>query len=257
MRKNVILGLGAVCFVVVFALMIFGVVAYQQISSGDIKEDNTPEIVKPIEPPKELDIIPEVAPAKVFPVKQGCLGDARCISGYVTRIVDGDTIEVDGQSIRFALVDTPEYGEYDYTQARNYIENICPIGSPVLVDEDDLQTEGSYGRIIGVIYCKELNLNESILEVGHAEILVTFCSKSEFAGESWAIKYGCTSDYKPKISTPPTEIKEDCNPSYPDVCIPSPPPDLDCGEISHRNFTVLQPDPHRFDGDKDGLGCES
>ena len=193
MRKNVILGLGAVCFVVVFALMIFGVVAYQQISSGDIKEDNMPEIVSPIEPPKELDFTtPEnFAPAKLFPVKQSCLGDARCISGFVTKIVDGDTIEVDGQSIRFALVDTPEYGEYDYTQARNYIENICPIGSKVLVDEDDLQTEGSYGRIIGVIYCKELNLNEKILEVGHAEILSSFCSKSEFSEEPWAQKFGC------------------------------------------------------------------
>ncbi len=50
---------------------------------------------------------------------------------------------------------------------------------------------------------------------------------------------------------------QSCDPSYPDVCIPSPPPDLDCGEISHRNFTVLSPDPHRFDGDKNGIGCES
>ncbi|MFP4006775.1 MAG: excalibur calcium-binding domain-containing protein [Spirulinaceae cyanobacterium] len=49
-----------------------------------------------------------------------------------------------------------------------------------------------------------------------------------------------------------------CDPAYPDpdVCIPSPPPDLDCGEIEYRNFTVLPPDPHRFDGDKDGIGCE-
>ena len=29
------------------------------------------------------------------------------------------------------------------------------------------------------------------------------------------------------------------------------------GEIAQRNFTVLPPDPHRFDGDKDGVGCES
>ena len=28
------------------------------------------------------------------------------------------------------------------------------------------------------------------------------------------------------------------------------------GEIAHRNFKVLSPDPHRFDGDKDGVGCE-
>ncbi len=50
----------------------------------------------------------------------------------------------------------------------------------------------------------------------------------------------------------------DCHPSYPGVCIPPAPPDLDCGDIPHRRFTVLPPDPHGFDGnDNDGLGCES
>ena len=49
-----------------------------------------------------------------------------------------------------------------------------------------------------------------------------------------------------------------CSPAYPSVCIPPPPPDLDCGDIPHRRFTVLPPDPHRFDGnDNDGVGCES
>ncbi|HEY2915750.1 MAG TPA: hypothetical protein VGI98_00915, partial [Candidatus Limnocylindrales bacterium] len=48
-----------------------------------------------------------------------------------------------------------------------------------------------------------------------------------------------------------------CDPAYPTVCIPSPPPDLDCGDIPYRNFTVLPPDPDRFDGDHDGVGCET
>jgi micrococcal nuclease len=47
-----------------------------------------------------------------------------------------------------------------------------------------------------------------------------------------------------------------CDPSYPDFCIPPPPPDLDCADIPRTNFKVLPPDPHRFDGDKDGVGCE-
>jgi hypothetical protein len=51
--------------------------------------------------------------------------------------------------------------------------------------------------------------------------------------------------------------ENNCDPSYPEVCIPEYPPDLDCGEIGYSNFKVLQPDPHRFDGDKDGIGCES
>jgi hypothetical protein len=49
----------------------------------------------------------------------------------------------------------------------------------------------------------------------------------------------------------------DCDSSYPDVCIPPPPPDLNCDDISERNFEVRSPDPHGFDGDNDGIGCES
>lgn len=52
-------------------------------------------------------------------------------------------------------------------------------------------------------------------------------------------------------------VPSNCSPAYPGVCIPPPPPDLDCGEIPYRNFTVLAPDPHGFDRDNDGIGCET
>lgn len=50
-----------------------------------------------------------------------------------------------------------------------------------------------------------------------------------------------------------------CHPAYPDVCIPSPPPDLDCAQVrrmGYRNIRVLAPDPHGLDRDGDGTGCE-
>jgi len=57
---------------------------------------------------------------------------------------------------------------------------------------------------------------------------------------------------------PPTATpRPACHYSYPTVCIPPPPPDLDCDEIPYRRFTVLPPDPHDFDRDNDGVGCES
>jgi micrococcal nuclease len=212
---------------------------------------------------------------------QGCSGYAACFSGQVTQVVDGDTIKVDSDSIRFALVNTPEVGEYGYGQAKDFIGKICPPGSTVLVDEDDLQTQGSYGRMIAVVYCNGMNLNKAILDQGYGKIETSFCSKSEFADESWA--YDCaakqytppTKSEQPKSVPPkteppkteppkseppqtePTETTSSCDPSYPDVCIPSPPPDLDCGEISYKNFKVIGSDPHRFDGDHDGIGCES
>ncbi|MBD1997686.1 excalibur calcium-binding domain-containing protein [Leptolyngbya sp. FACHB-541] len=55
----------------------------------------------------------------------------------------------------------------------------------------------------------------------------------------------------------PSGAQQNCDSSYPDVCIAPAPPDLDCGDVSVTNFRVLQPDPHRFDRDKDGIGCET
>jgi hypothetical protein len=52
-------------------------------------------------------------------------------------------------------------------------------------------------------------------------------------------------------------IQSECSPSYPGVCIPPPPPDLNCDDIGVSNFTVLSADPHGFDGnDNDGIGCD-
>src|SRR5581483_1552123 len=40
-------------------------------------------------------------------------------------------------------------------------------------------------------------------------------------------------------NTPPAGGGGNCSPAYPTVCIPPPPPDLDCGDILYRNFKVL------------------
>jgi hypothetical protein len=65
----------------------------------------------------------------------------------------------------------------------------------------------------------------------------------------------------PPPGPPPPPPPGNCAPSYPTHCIPPPPPDLDCKDVPWTDFTVLwnvpDPDPHRFDGDHDGLGCES
>ena len=100
-------------------------------------------------------------------------------------------------------------------------------------------------------------LNEIILRNGHGTISTQYCDTSEFSGESWAQNYGCGKVQESKQVIPNTiQNEENCDTSYPDVCIPPYPPDLDCSEISERNFKVIQPDPHGFDGDNDGIGCK-
>jgi hypothetical protein len=65
----------------------------------------------------------------------------------------------------------------------------------------------------------------------------------------------------PSPSPPPPSPGPNCAASYPTVCIPPPPPDLDCDEIPYDDFTVRydvpNPDPHEFDRDRDGIGCET
>ena len=57
-------------------------------------------------------------------------------------------------------------------------------------------------------------------------------------------------------ATPRPTPRRDCDRSYPDVCIPPAPPDLNCDEVPYQAFRVRPPDPHDFDGNGDGIGCE-
>jgi len=171
-------------------------------------------------------------------ITQSCSGNAGCFTGIVTRVIDGDTIHVDGSSIRFALVDTPEVGQVGFNEAKNFVANTCPVGSEALVDEDDGQPRDIYDRIIATIYCNGVNLNEAILEQRLGYLISGDCDRSEFSN-TWA-QQGCrnmiqeipVTETTPQlpIEQPTQTIESSCDPSYPDVCIPSQPPDLDCSE---------------------------
>ena len=113
------------------------------------------------------------------------------MQGTVTRIIDGDTIDIDDKRIRFSLVNTPERGEPGYSKATAFTGRLCPVGSMATVDEDDGQRDGSHGRVIGVVHCNGHNLNAELVDAGHAEILERFCGTSEFSNSDWAIRNGC------------------------------------------------------------------
>lgn len=194
-----------------------------------------------------------------------CQGLADCFEGTVTEVVDGDTLDVDNIRIRLALVNTPEVNEPGYLEAKQFVETSCALGTHAKVDEDDGQKGGSFDRMIAKVYCDSnpASLNELLLNSSHANIMPEFCGVSEFASNDWSVKYCSTNQPRIEVSnknlveSTTTEQTGKCDSSYPDFCIPSPPPDLDCGEISQKKFTVSGSDPHGFDRDGDGIGCES
>lgn len=120
-----------------------------------------------------------------------CLGDAQCFEGTVNKIIDGNSILVGDQSVRFSLSTAPQLKGFGGVDARDFIETLCPVGSQVTVDEDDGQVIGVYGRLVGLVYCDDKILNQEILDTNIAYLEVRFCDSSEFANTTWAIKHGC------------------------------------------------------------------
>jgi hypothetical protein len=113
-----------------------------------------------------------------------------------------------------------------------------------------------------------------------ARDLVKLCARAHVVGVAfWDFKHGqtgvapnaielhpilgftCLSGAGTPPPPPPLPHGGKCAASYPTVCIPPPPPDLDCADIPFRNFRVrwdvVNPDPHGFDGNRDGVGCQS
>jgi hypothetical protein len=80
--------------------------------------------------------------------------------------------------------------------------------------------------------------------------LSTQSSKSTLSNPSTPIN-------PPITSISASDEQDNCDSSYPDFCIPPPPPNLNCPDVSQKRFTVTGSDSHGFDRDHDGIGCES
>jgi micrococcal nuclease len=193
---------------------------------------------------------------------------------------DGDTLRVvlagRTQAVRLIGIDAPEVSPNDRARdqarrlgvplrelldlgrrSRDFASRLAPPGTRVRL-EPDVQTTDRYGRLLSYLWLTDGSMvNERILEAGwallltvppnvrHAERLREAQRRARERGAGlWA------------SAGPGRERGAACDPSYPDVCIPPPPPDLDCRDIRWRRFRVLPPDPHGFDRDRDGIGCE-
>jgi micrococcal nuclease len=149
---------------------------------------------------------------------------------------------LDGQAVRL---------EYDATQGR--------------LDK--------YGRTLAYVRMGDGRLyNEVMIADGYAHeytYAIPYRYQSQFVAAERAARAGdrglwspttCAGDTSTPTGTTPPATGGDrpgCDPAYPDVCIPPSPPDLDCADVTFRRFRVLSPDPHRFDINHDGVGCES
>ena len=92
------------------------------------------------------------------------------------------------------------------------------------------------------------------VQVGTGPPSIFSMSPSEFSGQELIPSTPSTTGSSGIMNG--VDPVNNCLPSYPDFCIPPPPPILNCEDISGSDFTVIESDPHGFDQDDDGIGCE-
>ncbi len=199
---------------------------------------------------------------------------------FVTSVTDGDTIRVaiDGLEyrLRYIGIDTPETVDprrpvewmgHEASEANKQL-----VEGKTVVLEKDLSETDRFGRLLRYVWLQDkdgwLMVNEELVRRGFAQASTyppdvkyteLFMSAQHEARDAGRGLWGDPPSEPEPHGTPPGNGigGSGCDASYPGVCIPPSPPDLDCGDIPFRRFTVLPPDPHRFDGDPDGIGCES
>ena len=202
---------------------------------------------------------------------------------------------LDGTSepVRLIGIDAPEDGSVLDLEATAYMEELV-LGKEVRLVVD-VSNRDRFGRLLRYIYVDDLFVNEEMVRAGLAiakryepdtamafvlasaqgtaqqaalglfspaatttvTVATTSPATTTTRATTTTTTVVVTTTTIAVVVTTTTAVQANCHASYPDFCIPGPPPDLDCGDIGAKNFTVLSPDPHRFDGNNDGVGCES
>jgi micrococcal nuclease len=197
----------------------------------------------------------------------------------IESVVDGDTLTlVDGTRVRLVQIDTPELGTGEcYSRAAaKALSRLTPFGATISLERDPaLEAVDRYGRLLRYVRRGSTNVNVELVRRGAATVWFYDGARGRYAAQLLAAARdarahgrglwgACDTVWDPlaPATTAPRGAAASgggsgrCDASYPTVCIPPPPPDLDCADVSARRFRVLSPDPHRFDGDGDGIGCE-
>ncbi len=108
------------------------------------------------------------------------------VSGHVTRVIDGNTIVIDGIKIRSPFIDVVDSGNSTTTHAK-LAKALCPVGSKAHYNVDDWQPVGHYGRTIALVYCDgvAVSIDQIMMLSGNGWVNQKYCHLSEFASLEW------------------------------------------------------------------------
>jgi endonuclease YncB( thermonuclease family) len=103
-------------------------------------------------------------------------------SGIVTRVIDGDTIEVEIDDIiydvRYIGINTPERSDPCFDEATNANAEFVQ-GRVVRLERDTSDTD-RFGRLLRYVYVDDTFVNEELVQMGVAEVVLYQPDDREF-----------------------------------------------------------------------------
>ena len=87
---------------------------------------------------------------------------------HVTRVIDGDTIEIEGgHKVRYIGIDTPEKGDCFESQATTRNKELV-LNKKVTLKKDVSETD-RYGRLLRYVYVDDIFVNNQLVVEGYAQ----------------------------------------------------------------------------------------
>jgi micrococcal nuclease len=101
----------------------------------------------------------------------------------VTKVVDGDTIDVDidlgfdisfSSRVRLAGIDTPESRTKDLyekklgLESKEWLKKALEHGKTVVIKTEKINSTEKFGRVLGWLFVDDVNLNLAMIDQGYA-----------------------------------------------------------------------------------------
>lgn len=247
-----------------------------------IEQDPEPEPVEEPEPEPESQSEPEPEPVREpEPTPADTLAQLGTVVS-VSRVVDGDTIEVspsidDIADVRLIGVDTPETsgGTEPYGAEASAFTESALAGQQVAL-EFDVERIDPYGRVLAYVWLPDGSMfNETLVREGYAQVATfppnvkytdRFLDAQEEARIARRGLWGLPPDELCQLADRGNGIGGGCEiEPTPEPATPAPAPggaDLDCSDFATQEeaqavLNADPSDPNRLDAEGDGIACET